>query len=275
MRPPFVDSPEFRRLLDGEPAPDIARIALEIARDAYPELDPEPYLERLEILADRVRDRCAMSDPPRNVLGRINWLLFVEEGFKGNTEDYYDPRNSYLNDVLDRKLGIPISLSLVYWRLAERLGLEVSGMNLPAHFMLRVGQGEDAIFIDPFHQVALLDRAGCEERLTQLVGRPIALSEDQISPCRPEQVVTRLLRNLAAIHLQHDDYPAAIPVQRRLAALNFDEMRDLGMLYLRVNRPDQAITPLQTYLDTHSEAPDSDELRRLLQAARREVSRWN
>ena len=171
VRSPFAESPEFQRLLRGDPEADLVRIALEIARDAYPELDPEPYIARIEDLAARARDRCASVDRPRQVLGQINWVLFVEEGFHGNTDNYHDPRNSYLNEVIDLKTGIPITLSLLYWRLAERLGLSVAGVNLPAHFMLRVGRDDAAVFVDPFHGGAVLDRDGCRKQVAR-AGRP-------------------------------------------------------------------------------------------------------
>jgi regulator of sirC expression with transglutaminase-like and TPR domain len=282
VRPPFSDSPEFRRLLGREaspaPEPDLVRIALEIAGDAYPGLDPEPYLARVDELTARARDRCGAVDKPRRVLGQINWVLFVEEGFHGNTDDYYDPRNSYLNEVLDRKTGIPITLSVLYWRLAERLGLPVVGVNLPAHFMLRVGQGDETVFIDPFHAGALLDRAECERQLGRLLGREVSLTDSQLAPCRRAEVVSRMLRNLKAIYLETEDFSAAVPVQRRLAALHAgepQEQRDLGMLCLQVDRPAEAIAPLQAYLDARPEAPESEQVRALLRAARREVARWN
>src|ERR1700690_482855 len=118
----FTDSPEFQRLVAGANQVHLARIALEIARDAHPDLDIESYLQRIEELADRARERCRPGSRVREILGQINWVLFVEVGLRANEEDYYDPRNSYLSDVLDRGLGIPISLSVVYWAVAERLG---------------------------------------------------------------------------------------------------------------------------------------------------------
>ena len=123
----FPDSPEFERLVAGADDVHLARIALEIARDAHPELDIESYLEKIERLAERARDRCRPGSKVRDILGQINWVLFVEAGLRANEEDYYDPRNSYLNEVLDRGLGIPISLSLVYWAVGERLGLDSGG----------------------------------------------------------------------------------------------------------------------------------------------------
>jgi regulator of sirC expression with transglutaminase-like and TPR domain len=278
VRSPFVGSPEFERLLRRDARPDLTRIALEIARDAYPDLEPGPYLERIEALAARVRDRAPAAAKARQVLGQINWVLFVEEGFQGNTEDYYDPKNSYLNQVIERKTGIPISLSVLYRAVAHRLGLEMEGINLPAHFMLRVGRGDETIFVDPFHAGALLDRQGCERRVAELVGRPVVLSDLELAPCGLDLVVTRMLRNLKAIYLRGHDFSTALPVQRRLAALNPDdplEQRDLGMLCLQLDRPADAIAPLQSLLDARPEPEDADAIRALLRAARREVATWN
>jgi regulator of sirC expression with transglutaminase-like and TPR domain len=278
MRSPFAGSPEFERLLRRDARPDLTRIALEIARDAYPDLEPGPYLEWIEALAARVRDRAPAAAKARQVLGQINWVLFVEEGFQGNTEDYYDPKNSYLNQVIERKTGIPISLSVLYRAVAHRLGLEMEGVNLPAHFMLRVDRGGETIFVDPFHAGALLDRQGCERRVAELIGRPVVLSDREIAPCGLDLVVTRMLRNLKAIYLRGHDFSAALPVQRRLAALNPDdplEQRDLGMLCLQLDRPAEAIAPLQSLLDARPEPEDADAIRALLRAARREVASWN
>ncbi len=278
MRSPFAQSPEFLKLLQRDPGADLTRIALEIARDEYPDLDAESYLQKIEALADRVRDRCPSGARPRQVLGQVNWVLYVEEGYQGNTEDYSDPRNSYLNEVIDRRMGIPISLSVLYRALAGRLGLEVSGVNLPAHFLLRVGRGASTIFIDPFHAGALLDRAGCERCISKVIGQSVALSDLQLEPCSLAQVVSRMLRNLKAIYLQRNDFMVALPVQRRLAALDPgepQEQRDLGMLCLQVDRPGDAVSPLEAYLQARPDADDAEAVGSLLRAARREVARWN
>jgi regulator of sirC expression with transglutaminase-like and TPR domain len=278
LRDPFEDSPEFQRLLRDEPDADLVRVALEIARDAYPGLNPEPYEARIDAFAARARERCAAVDKPRRVLGQINWVLFVEEGFQGNRGDYYDPRNSYLNEVLDRKTGIPITLSILYQSVAQRLGLTVAGMNLPAHFMLRVGHGETDLFVDPFHDGALLDREDCEKQVSRVLGQPVTLSDAQLAPCPTRQVVARMLRNLKSIHLQSHDYPSALPVQRRLAALNVDdpdEQRDLGMLYLRLDLPADAVAPLQSYLDAVPSDPAAADIHALLRAVRRDVAMRN
>jgi regulator of sirC expression with transglutaminase-like and TPR domain len=278
MKVPFADSPEFRRLLAGAAETDLFRIALEIARDAYPELDAARYEQAVAALASRVRQRCPARENARSVLGQINWVLFVEEGFAGDSETYFDPRNSYLNEVIDRKRGIPISLSVLYAAVAKGVGVTMEGVNLPAHFILRAGVGEEVVFVDPFHTGALLDRHGCEQRISAVLGRPTTLTAAQLAPCSHEQVVARMLRNLKAVYLQADDYAAALPAQRRLAALRpgvAEEQRDLAMLCLRMDRPADAIGPLEAYL---KDAPASDEtgtLRGLLREARRTVALWN
>ena len=273
----FRESPEFRSLLEGNPRPNLVRIALEIARDAYPELDLEHYMRAIEHIATRVRARCDSRSKPRKILGQINWALFVEDGYEGNRENYFDPRNSYLNEVIDRKKGIPISLSILYAAVAERLDLALDGVSLPAHFMLRLADASEPLFIDAFHAGEILDRSGCEHRLTELTHSPIVLSDSRIAPCSPREIVARLLRNLKAIYLGTHDYLSALAVQRRLAAVSLDPMesRDLGMICLQVERPGEAIDPLQAYLDAVPDADDRDAVSGLLDAARRMVARWN
>jgi regulator of sirC expression with transglutaminase-like and TPR domain len=257
---------------------DLVRIGLEIAGDAYPDLDPEPYLARIEAFAERVRGRCVSLDRPRVVLRQINWVLYIEEGFHGNRDEYYDPRNSYLNDVMERKSGIPITLSLLYARLAERLGLAVGGLCLPAHFMLRVEAPDGPILVDPFHAGEQLDREECQTRIGGLVGRELTLSDNQLVACPPDHVVARILQNLKSIHLGHHDYASALPVQQRLAALLTavpEEQRDLAMILLHLGRLDAAVAPLEAYLGARPESPDSSSLYALLRAARRDLASRN
>ena len=274
----FSDSPEFHKLLAGDDRPSLVRIALEIARDAYPELILDHYLGKIDQLAERVGTRCGPAAKPRKVLGQINWALFVEEGYEGNRDNYFDPRNSYLNEVIDRKKGIPITLSVLYSSLAERLGLRLEGANFPAHFMLQLHDQGKPIFIDAFHAGEFLDRRGCDQRLTSLTRHPVTLSDSQLAPCPPRVIVARMLRNLKAIYLGTSDYLSALPVQRRLAAVAGDdpaEQRDLGMICLHSDRPGEAIDPLQKYLDAQADADDAENVANLLSAARRLVAMWN
>ncbi|QEH36848.1 hypothetical protein OJF2_54330 [Aquisphaera giovannonii] len=274
----FVHSPEFQRLVEGAERPSLLRIAFEIARDAYPELPIEEYVARVEHLAERIRSRCEPNARPRKVLGQINWAMYLEEGYGPDRENYFDPRNSYLNEVMDRKMGIPISLSILYAALAERAGLLLDGVNFPAHFMLRHGEGLSELFIDCFQGGEFLDREGCIRRLEERTRNPVNLSAIDFGPCTPRTVVARMLRNLKAVYLATSDYMSALPVQRRLAALDDDDLlehRDLGMICVQVDRPGEAIDPLRAYLEAHPAADDSRTVAALLGAARRTIAEWN
>jgi regulator of sirC expression with transglutaminase-like and TPR domain len=274
----FADSPEFERLLAGQSEISLARIALEIARDAYPELDVDIYLDRIAKLVERVRDRCRPEAKIHHVISQINWVLFVEEEIHGNQADYYDPRNSYLNEVLDRRLGIPITLSVLYWAIAEQLGLGMAGVNLPLHFMLRIEDAGRIWFVDPFHAGAVYDRKSCERLLSKLAKHPVDLEESKTEPCSISTVVSRILRNLRSIYWDAQDVASVLPIQRRLAALNPDvpsEQRDLGLVCSQLGRLGEAIDPLEAYLDRSPEARDADEIRTIVETLRSQVARWN
>lgn len=278
MRSPFADSPEFLRLVNGQGRVSLPRIALEIARDAYPGLDIDGELARIDALARRVEQRCTRPARARAILGQLNWVLFVEEGFQGDADDYYNPRNSYLNDVLDRKRGIPISLSVLYAAVAEPLGLDLAGVNLPAHFVLRVAGESEPLFVDAFHGGRLLDRDGCERLVAEASGESPAISDAQLAPASPAAIVARMLRNLKANHLRLDDFPAALAVSRRLAALSTDdpaEQRDYGLLAYRVGRPGEALAPLGRYLAAVPDAPDASAVAEIERRARRDVIQSN
>jgi regulator of sirC expression with transglutaminase-like and TPR domain len=278
VRRPFADSPEFLRLIAGERPVDLARVALEIALDADPSVDIDACLNRIASLADRVRERCPSEARPKSILGQINWVLFVEEGFRGNEAEYYDPRNSYLNEVLDRRAGIPISLSVLYARVAAPLGVELGGVDLPAHFMLRLAGSEPPLFVDAFHSGALLDRAGCVRQVSRSIGRTVDISDDRMALCDSAATVARMLRNLKAIHLRAGDYATALPVARRLAAVepaNLEEVRDWGLLAYQTGHPGEAIEPLSRYAAECGDAPDASTMNSLLRTARREMAQNN
>jgi regulator of sirC expression with transglutaminase-like and TPR domain len=274
----FPGSPEFERLVAGADDVHLARIALEIARDAHPDLDIESYLEKIQRLAERTRDRCRPGSKIRDILGQLNWVLFVEGGLRANEEDYYDPRNSYLNEVLDRGLGIPISLSLVYWAVGERLGVALEGANLPLHFMLRFEEEGRIWFVDPFCGGAIYNRENCARKLSDIVQQPVELTESLSAPCAIRVVVIRMLRNLKVVYGRRQEISLLLPVQRRLAALSPDdpaELRDLGLLYAQTDQLGRAVDPLQTYLETATLADDVQEIRALVAVIRNRIAGWN
>lgn len=278
MKIPFPRSPEFRKALAGDPHFDLTRVALEIAADAHPDLDPDAAFATIDAYADRARARCPSGARARQILGQINWVLFVEEEFRGNELDYYDPENSFLDAVIERKLGIPITLAVLYRAVAGRLGLPLEGVNLPAHFMLRAVGEQPALFVDAFDSGTLLDLPGCRERIVRKLGGPVDLPDGRFEPCPAADVVARMLANLKAIYLREPDFAAALPFQRRLAALHPNdpiEQRDLGMFCLQVDRPGEAVDPLRRYLSDAKGADDAEVVGAMLKAALREVARRN
>jgi regulator of sirC expression with transglutaminase-like and TPR domain len=151
-------------------------------------------------------------------------------------------------------------------------------VNLPAHFILRTGQGPSTLFVDPFHGGALLDRQGCEDRIEEVTGQAITLTDHQLAPAPLTAIVARILRNLKAVYLRDQDFLSVLPVLRRLVALVPDdplEHRDLGVSCLRADRPGEAIDPLEFYLDAKPHANDADQIRALLRAAWRDVASNN
>lgn len=278
MRDPFPITTAFGRLIRGHGPADLVDVALEIAADADPRVDPDAARATIAGFADRVRDRCASPAHPERVVGQINWVLFVEERFRGNVENYQDPANSYLHFVLSRKLGIPISLSVLYAAVAGRVGLHLAGVNLPLHFLLRMDGEGPARFVDPFHQGRILDHAGCEQLLAEIANRPVRIEPAHLAPCPDAVVVARMLRNLKAIYIQRGEPALALPVARRLAALlpdDLSEQRDWGMACLQADRPGEAVAPLERFVRDNPPGAESNAIRLLLRDALRTVAERN
>ncbi len=177
---------------------DLGAVALEIARIAYPALEPAPYLRRLDEMAALVEYQ--RSDP-LSVIEALNECLFARLGFHGNRDDYYDPRNSFLNDVLDRRTGIPITLSLVYMEVARRIDLPLVGVGFPGHFMVK-HPGDPEIVVDCFSGGQIMLQPDCEERLQTVYGRPVALDPAFLNAVTKKQIIIRMLNNLKVIYGQ-------------------------------------------------------------------------
>ncbi len=263
-----------RRFVDlvsrGEGALDLAEAALVIAQEEYPLLDAEPYLKRLDALAARVRRACPDRSRPEAAAAALNGVLFEEEGFVGNQENYYDPGNSFLNEVMDRKVGIPITLSLVYMEVARRAEMPVVGVGLPGHFIVRYLAGTEPkdplYFIDPFHKGEFLTREDCEERVRRIYGGKMSFRQDYLKPVTGFAVLSRLLYNLKNVYVESKSYAKAHGVIDRLTVLNpgaWDEVRDRGLVLYRLGQFKPALRDIDLYLSKVAEAPDRTDILRL------------
>ncbi|HUG39465.1 MAG TPA: transglutaminase-like domain-containing protein [Longimicrobiales bacterium] len=250
-----------------DPGTDLAATALLIAAEEYPQLPLAPYLRRLDLLADRVGDRLAGETAPTIVLGELCRVLFREEGFRGNADAYYDPRNSFLNDVLDRRLGIPITLGIVMLEVGWRVGLPLSGINFPGHFLVRYDGEVARLLIDPFDGGRIRWEDEGQELLDRVYGGMVRMREEFLRPASRMDIIARVLTNLKGIYLNaRDDARALAAVDRILlfrpgAAV---ELRDRGLLLARAGRTDEAVHELERYLDFAPAAPDAHRVRSLI-----------
>ncbi len=267
---PLSNLSRFTRVVD---RPDssirLDEAALLIAEDEYPDVDVDEYLRRIDEMAEPVRERILEHTSLLEAVGAVNGHLFGELGFRGNFEDYYDPRNSYLNEVLDRRLGIPITLSVVYMEVARRCGLAVQGIGLPGHFIVEARRGTDSVLLDPFHGGAVLTLEDCERLVQEAYGDSLPFAEEHLAPVRKRQILTRMLNNLKGIYLHEDDPGHAWRVVDKLLLLdpeNAVHRRDRGLLAHRLNRFDLARSDLRYYLERRPDAPDRVAIRASLSA---------
>jgi regulator of sirC expression with transglutaminase-like and TPR domain len=259
-------------------APALAEGALALATDEYPDLDVGRYLGRLDALGHRARERVTATMPADAVVLALNALLFAEEGFRGNREAYYDPRNSFLNQVLDRRLGIPITLSVVYIEVAARAGVTVRGIGLPGHFVVRLEHGGTARLLDPFNAGAGLGEREAHELVRQAHGADAPFDPAHLAPVGTRQILVRMLMNLKAIYARAQDWPRALRILDRLVALAphaLGEVRDRGLVRARMGDRLRAIHDLERYLREASDAPDAAEVRERLRALRLAQARLN
>jgi regulator of sirC expression with transglutaminase-like and TPR domain len=185
----------------------------------------------------------------------LNDYLFDELQFVGNREHYEDPRNSCLNEVLDRRTGIPITLSVVYMEVARRAGLQVDGINFPGHFLVRCPEQKGHLIIDPFHAGALLSEHKCRLLLQKHVGNEVAFSKSLLAPATRHQIIVRMLLNLKRIYVNMRSFPQARDVTELLLAITpsaLSELRDRGLLAYHLNDVTAALRDLQTYLKLSS-----------------------
>lgn len=270
---------QFARALEHpEPELDLGRAALLMARVEYPELDVNHYLGRLDALAASVAREVALETDPRRRVALLSRFLFVTEGFRGNAEQYYDPRNSFLNDVLDRKLGIPITLSTVYIEVARRLRLPVVGVGFPGHFLAKYVLPEGEILIDPFHGGGVLSEADCRRRLREMTDGSIPFRPEHLRAATKRQILVRMLINLKQIYLRARNLPKALRVLDLLVAASPDDaagVRDRALLLAQAGRLAAAARDLEHYLKMAPAGEDATTAKRHLAEVRRRMAAMN
>jgi regulator of sirC expression with transglutaminase-like and TPR domain len=232
---------------------DLAHGALLIAKSAYPELDESLYLERLDRMAARVKRDMTADLDSADIIARVNHVLFDEEKLRGNREDYYDPDNSYLNRVLDRKTGIPITLCLVYIEVAGRLGLDVRGIGLPGHFMAAAYHGSGKTYIDPFNGGVIRSMDDCLGIVRSYTSETAAPDLHWLQPIGKKELLTRMLRNLKLIYAQQENDIMLFKMIHWILTLEPEASAELSaraMLYEAMGNPTRAIKDWERYIAT-------------------------
>ena len=236
-----------------EPGESLASAALAIARVEYPSLDPVPYLQRLERMGEaadgRLRRQAHLGVGAQ--IATLNAYLFEELGFSGNSAHYDDPRNSFLNEVLDRRLGIPISLAVVYLEIGRRGGMRLEGVNFPGHFLVRAPDAAEDLIVDPFHAGALLSEIDCRHLLREYVGEESAFDRSLLATATRQHIVVRMLVNLKRLYVRMQSFPQARAVADLLLAVDpsaLSELRDRGLLAYHMEDFASALRDLEAYL---------------------------
>ena len=256
---------------------DLGRAALVLARVEYADLDIGAYLGRLGELAAEAESGCRKCTD-LNLLHRVREYLFAEQGFTGNRADYGDPRNSFLNDVLDRRLGIPITLSLLLIEVGRQLGLAIEGIGLPGHFVTGIRLGGEQILLDPFNGGALLTPDLCADLVARAVGRRVSLTDADFAPVTKRQLLGRMLRNLKGIYWQREEWEKAVEIVDRLLVLEprtGEEWRDRGVALAHLGDFRRGLADWERYLTDFPNAPDGEKVRGQLRRVRQRLSQLN
>jgi regulator of sirC expression with transglutaminase-like and TPR domain len=249
----------FSELVDlDEPVFPLDRAALTIGLEDYPTLDVESYQRKLDMLAGRAEVLIGQDRSRNNILEALNEVLFVQEALRGNANEYYDPRNSFLNEVLDRKLGIPISLSVIYIEVARRIDFSVHGVGFPGHFIVKCVADDREILIDPFHSGRVLTTEDCQELLDRVYGGSVPVQPSYLHAMEKKSIITRMLFNLKGLYYQREDYHKALGTVEKILMLNpglISEVRDRGLLFMQTSLFSKALADLEYYLE-HAISPE-------------------
>jgi regulator of sirC expression with transglutaminase-like and TPR domain len=280
-RPAETTSERLRQIVCG-PDEDIslAEAALLIAGHGYPDLNVAAYLSRIEELAYMLRLRIVEDDSVPERISALNQFLFGDLGFAPNSEDYYDPRDSFLNEVLERRTGIPITLCVIYMELGRKIGLPLQGVSFPGHFLVKCAVPEGAVVLDPYSGGIFLGLADLQKRLREVRGGEVsrAIVAELLVPASNKEIIVRLLRNLKAIYLREHNLDRALPIVNCIIATmpeQTPELRDRGMLYQELECSRAALADFEEYLKRSPSCEDADDIRHRIIELRREAAKLN
>ena len=257
----------YREINQPDEQIDIAKASLCYAQAEYPDLNIQKYLHFLDAIATEVQSQLSSAAYPLKVIKAINFELFDGLGFQGNSQDYYSPKNSFLNQVIERRMGIPITLSVIYLAVAQRIGFPMVGIGMPGHFLIRPDFEDVGIFVDAFNCGEILFKQDCQKKLTAMYQQPVTLDPDWLAPVSNKQILARMLNNLKFIYLhsrQIDKALAAISGIIKLLPDNTAEIRDRGLLYYQINRWQEAAVDLEYFIKIAPETEDTATIQLLL-----------
>jgi len=255
--------------------PDVFEVAMKIARVEYPDLDVPFYRSKVEEFA--AESRVHVKSKGRRGIDQFNAFFFDELGFHGNAEDYHDPRNSYLNDVIDRRLGIPISLSTIYCEVGRRIGLRAHGVGFPGHFLAKCLLSDGEVIVDCFN-ARIVSRDDCQELLDSFSPGGPPVSDEMLEIAAPRDILSRMLANLRRIHSGRGEFARAlqwIDMDIALRPESPQNLRERGMLYIQMEEFGKAIVDLERYLSLAPGSADLPQVREQIQLIRKLLSHLN
>jgi regulator of sirC expression with transglutaminase-like and TPR domain len=250
----------------------LAEAALLMACEEYPQLEISPYLDQLDRMAHMAQESLRGADTPVQTVEKINAVLFETLGFRGNTEDYYDPRNSFFNDVIDRRIGIPITLSTVYMEVSRRLKFPISGVGMPGHFVVKFNNRSEEFFLDPFNRGMILTRDDCRARIQERYGDSLEFDERLLERVTNRQILARMLNNLKLIYLKAQAFDKGLAIVDMMLMVNpndIEQFRDRGLLRLQLRQFEGAARDLKYYLRKSANCQDREEIEDHLKELRR------
>ena len=271
----------FRRMLDRqEEEIDLAEAALLIAKNAYRDLDVPGYLARISELAGKLSAQLPEDGTESSRIVALNRFLFEDQGFAPSVENYYDPRNSFLNEVLERRVGIPLSLSILYIEVGRRIGLPLQGVSFPGHFLVKCTLKEGVVIIDPYCGGITLSLQDLQQRLRETRGGEVsrAIVAAMLVAANKREILARMLRNLKGIYLDQRDYVRALSAIDWIIAImpgEATEVRDRGLIYVKLECFRAALEDLEHYMQKAPDAADMDEIRSHVVELRMSAARLN